>query len=59
MNCVQTNGSRCELCDGIEDGLIELIRLLSLQSMVEDLTCITASPSEVDVILIVASRVLE
>jgi hypothetical protein len=53
------SGSRSQLSDRIEDGLIELVQLSSLQFPVEYLECITASPPEVEVILVVGHRVLD
>ena len=52
------NGSRSQLRNRVEDGLVKLIQSPSLQFSVEYLAYISASPSKVDVILIVSHRVL-
>ena len=53
------SGSRSQPSDGIEDGLVELIQLSSLQFPVEYLTYIATGPPKVDEILIVGHRVLD
>jgi hypothetical protein len=51
--------SQSQISDRIQDGLVELIQPSPLQSSVEHLTHVTASPPKVDEILIVGHRVLE
>jgi hypothetical protein len=52
-------GLQGQISNRIEDGLVESIYPSSLQSLVEYLAYVTASPPKVDVILIVGHRVLE
>ena len=52
-------GSRSKLSDRIEDGLVELIQISSLQFPVKHLTYVAASPAKIDVILIVGHGVLD
>ena len=53
------SGSRSQIPNRVEDRLVEFIQLSPLQSPVEHLTYITASPSKFDVILIVGHGVLD
>ena len=53
------SGSRSQLSNRFEDGLIELIQLSSLQFPVEYLAYIATSPPKVNVLLIVRHRVLD
>ena len=53
------SGSRSQLSNRVEYGLVDLIQLSSPQLPVEYLAYIAASPPKVDVILIVGHRILD
>ena len=55
---IHRSGSLGQLCNRIEDRLVELIQLSSPQLPVEYLTYVTASPPKVDVILVVGHCIL-
>jgi hypothetical protein len=52
------SGSRSQVSNRIEDGLVEFVQPFPIQSPVKYLTHVTAVPSKVDVILIVGPGVL-
>lgn len=52
-------GSRGQISDRIEDGLVEFVQSSPLQSPVEYLAHISAVPAEVDIVLPVRHRVLD
>ena len=56
---IQCCGSRSQISNRIEDGLVKLIRLSPIQSPVECLTYIGASPPKLEVPLIVGHCVLD
>jgi hypothetical protein len=51
-------GSRSEIPNRIENGLVEFVQPFPIQSPVKNLTHVTAVPSEVDIVLIVCHGVL-
>ena len=52
-------GSRSQTSDRIDEWLVEFIQSSPLQSPVECLTNISASPSKFEIVLIVGHRVLD
>jgi hypothetical protein len=52
------SGSRSQISNRVEDGLVEFVQPFPVQSPVKYLTHITAVPSKVDIVLIVCHGVL-